>query len=115
METLPLFLLESLVSLALSLAIIRYLRDVMYSLLEAACPQGGAQFWLKTLALLQLLAPLLLVVWQAEAGPVANPVAEIKAALSWMLLGHCVSLLLIARIVWKSLVAPAMAKPGVQP
>lgn len=106
MDALNILVIEIALSILLSLAIIRYERDVMIALLESACPQGGAHFWMKILALLQLLAPLLLVVWRAEADVVFNMVSEFKNALTWMLLGHCIALALIARNVWKAFVAP---------
>lgn len=101
-------LIEIFFSLALSLAVIAYERDVMLELLQTACPQGGARFWMKILGLLQLMVPLLLVVWRADLDLPINPVLEFRSALSWMLVGHCFALLMIARKVWRAFVEPAM-------
>lgn len=112
MSPLSLLVLEIIVSLALSLAITWYERDVIEVLLDAHCPPGGSRFWLKMLGMLQTLGPLLLVVWHAPSGWESNPVAEFKGALTWMLLGHCLALVLVSRNVWRALVVPGL-KAGV--
>lgn len=109
MNPLSLLALEMLLSLLLSLIVVNYLRVVLAELLAQACPHGGGLFWIRTLALLQFLAPLLLVVWRSELNPAVDAALEIKQAVAWMLLGHCLALALLARTVWKSLVAPEPA------
>jgi hypothetical protein len=92
----------------LSFVVIRYQQDVIAALLESACPKGASRFWLKMLNMLQIMGPLLLVVWRSSSEAyVANPMAEFKAAFSMMLLGHCAALIIISRNVWVTFVAPA--------
>lgn len=108
MDALSLLALEVVLSLLLSLIVVSYLRGVLYQLLAQSCPHEGGLFWIRTLALLQYLAPLLLVVWRSDIGPWVNPAVELKSALAWMLLGHCLALMLLARTIWRTLVLPAV-------
>ncbi|WP_269533673.1 hypothetical protein [Chitinimonas sp. BJYL2] len=105
MHALTVFAIEIIASLLLSLLVVVYLRDVLQALLAEACPRTGGAFWIKILALLQFMAPLMLVVWRADLNPHANLAVELKQAFLWMLIGHCAALLVLARTVWRRLVA----------
>lgn len=105
------FGIEVSLSVFLSFMVVSHLREVLEELLISACPNAGARFWVKTLALLQYLAPLLLVIWRSDLAHETNTILQLKHALVWMLLGHCIALLLLSRIIWKTLVVPAMNTP----
>lgn len=87
-----LLLLECLLSVLLSLAILRRLSPPLGGLLEKLCPDAqSAAFWRSYTQLMLTLAPLLCVLLLDPFFPVGNPAAQVRfglmASLGGMLLG----------------------------
>jgi hypothetical protein len=72
-------------------------------LLEESCPGSGAHYWRHTLAALQLFMPMLLVLIFASRFD-GNLVDSLRTAMIWLILGHLLAVMSIAKIVWKRLV-----------
>ncbi|WP_027469415.1 hypothetical protein [Deefgea rivuli] len=80
-----------------------------------AAPAAALHYWRHTLAALQLLIPMLLVLVFASHFD-GNIVDSLRTAMIWLLLGHLVAVMSIANIVWKRLVPPPeVATDTVQP
>ncbi|MEJ2792974.1 hypothetical protein WAE56_06120 [Iodobacter sp. LRB] len=104
MSAISYFIAILALSLLSSALLISWQQRALGPLLEESCPGSGAHYWRHTLAALQLLIPMLLVLCFAsqQSGDLVN---ELRMAIVWLLLGHLLAILAIARMVWKRLVA----------
>ncbi len=115
MSNLALFAIEVSVSLALSLSVILMLRSSLADLLTETCgtPRRAA-FWMSFTQLMLVIAPLLPVVFFADARPgiPEHPAETIKDALFQSLLGVSIALAMIGRVIWKTIIAGPPAERG---
>ena len=106
MSALSYFLTVLALSLLSSGVFIVWQQRAIGPLLHENCPISGAHYWRHTLAALQLLIPLLLVL--AFASKMEGELVDaLRGALVWLLLGHLAAIAAIANMVWKRLVPPA--------
>ncbi len=108
MNNVSILLMQIAASLLTSLAVIIYIRRVLAHVLSASCSEVSGQFWLRVLNLLLIFAPLLLVVLTAEPVTTGDIFPELRKTLVWLLLGQCLSLFLLSRAIWNTLVLPAL-------
>ena len=108
MASMQILLMQMGLSVLISLLVIQYIRGALAEVMGQACPQNGGRFWLRILNLLLIFAPLLLVILGSKPVDGEGLFYALRNTLIWMLLGHCFALLLLSRIVWKTLVAPAL-------
>ncbi|WP_373973707.1 hypothetical protein NT239_08555 [Chitinibacter sp. SCUT-21] len=103
------------VNLGLSLLLVAWQQRALGPLLNESCPGSGAHYWRHTLAALQLLIPLLLVLFFVDSH-ISNPVETVQTMLICLVLGHLIAIASIAKMVWRRLVPPqALAQPEAVP
>jgi hypothetical protein len=105
MTALSYFITVLTLSLVSSGVFICWQQAAIGRLLDESCPGSGAHYWRHTLAALQLLIPMLLVLVFASRFD-GNLVDSLRTAMIWLLLGHLLAVMSIAKIVWKRLVPP---------
>lgn len=105
MSALTYFITVLTLSLVSSGVFIFWQQAAIGRLLEESCPGSGAHYWRHTLAALQLLMPMLLVLVFTSHFD-GNIVDSLRTAMIWLLLGHLLAVMSIAKIVWKRLVPP---------
>ena len=111
MSALTYFIAVLTLSLISSGVFICWQQAAIGPLLEESCPGSGAHYWRHTLAALQLLMPMLLVIVFASRYD-GNLVDSLRTAMIWLILGHLLAVMSIAKIVWKRLVpSPEAAQP----
>ena len=105
MSALNYFITVLALSFVSSAVLIVWQQAAIGRLLEESCPGSGAHYWRHTLAALQLLMPMLLVLVFAShfTGDVVD---SLRSAMIWLLVGHLLAVLSIAKMVWKRLVPP---------
>ncbi len=107
------------VNLGLSLLLVAWQQRALGPLLAESCPGSGAHYWRHTLAALQLLIPLLQVLFFIDSHT-GNPVETVQRMLICLVLGHLIAIASIAKMVWRRLVppqapVPAHAQPAPEP
>lgn len=104
------FLSEIGLAATVSLGVIVYLRGILRSMLLEICdrqPQR-AEFWVRMLDVMMLIAPLILVMlfWNENDGVIAL----LRRTLLLVLIGQFISVAVVARTIW-SVVPPQWLPP----
>lgn len=104
------FLAEVLLAGGISLAVILYLRGILRSMLLEICdrqPQR-AEFWVRMLDVLMLVAPLILTQLFDEPGTV---LMVLRRTFLMVLIGQFISLAVVARTLWNLLPPQRLPPP----
>ena len=107
-----LFLAQVGVAAAVSLTVIFYLRGILRSMLLEICdrqPQR-AEFWVRMLDVMMLVAPLILTLLLGLDG--GSAFAVLRRALLLVLIGQFTSLAVVARTIWSFVQPPPLPRPG---
>ncbi|WP_157315009.1 hypothetical protein [Chitinibacter sp. GC72] len=101
------------INLALSVLLIAWQQRALGPLLNESCPGSGAHYWRHTLAALQLLLPMLLVLLFID-GDEKNAIGVFRTMLICVVFGHLLAIGAIAKMIWRRLVpsAPAPQSPA---
>lgn len=94
------FLSEVGLAMAISLAVIAYLRGILRSMLLEICdrqPQR-AEFWVRLLDLMMLIAPVILVMLFGT--DIGSGFSMLRRALLLVLIGQFISLVIVGRTIW---------------
>ena len=107
MNAYALFLAETLVSLSVSLAVLRVLSGPLVNVLGRICPdQEGAAFWLSFTNLMLMIVPLLLVLAVDLLSHVSDPLDSVRLALIAALTGLLAGLHTIGHRLGQFVVTP---------
>ncbi|WP_348946386.1 hypothetical protein ABHF33_07580 [Chitinibacter sp. FCG-7] len=96
------------INLALSVLLIAWQQRALGPLLNESCPGSGAHYWRHTLAALQLLLPMLLVLLFID-GHEKNAIGVFRTMLICVVFGHLLAIGAIAKMIWRRLVPSAPA------
>ncbi len=94
------FLSEVALAAGISLAVIAYLRGILRSMLLELCDQQPqrAEFWVRLLDVMMLIAPLILVMLLGTEG--RSFLFILRRALLLVLIGQFISLAIVGRTIW---------------
>lgn len=104
------FLAEVLLAGGVSLAVILYLRGILRSMLLEICdrqPQR-AEFWVRMLDVMMLVAPLILTQLFEEQGGLFM---ILRRTFLMVLIGQFISLVVVTRTLWRLLPPPQLPPP----
>ncbi len=105
---------ESLISLAVSLAVLRVLAGALVNVLGRICPDAEtAAFWHGYTKLMLVIAPLLLVLTADMFTHFSDPLDSLRFALMAALAGLLAGLHAIGRRLGRFVTLPA--QPGIEP
>lgn len=115
MESLAIFFLEVLLSLIISLAIVKLLRSPLCNILEDICGSASrANFWVIFTQLMLFISPLLIVTFFTKTidRVIPDPVAIFQETLFRSLLGDFIALSMVGYVIRKAI--PQLAQKRVQ-
>lgn len=102
---------EFLVSVAVSLAVLRVLARPLVDVLGRLCPdEQAAVFWLSYTKVMLMIAPLLLVLTVDMFAHFSDPLDSLRLALMAALVGVLIGLLSIGKRLGKFVVTPQPAR-----
>ena len=107
-----LFLGQLGVAAGVSLAVILYLRVILRSMLLEVCdrqPQR-AEFWVRMLDVMMLVAPLILTLLLGLDD--GSAFLMLRRTLLLVLIGQFISLTVVARTIWSFVQPPPLPRPG---
>ncbi|MDO4708963.1 MAG: hypothetical protein Q4B94_03955 [Pseudomonadota bacterium] len=109
---LPLFLLSITIAVIAPLIAVRYLRPILVRVLTRLCHDqaNGAEFWVRSAYLLALSGTLILMLLFGNFSETASLLDVLHRALLLVCCGVFISVALIARNIWKQLIASISAQ-----
>lgn len=109
MNTLTLVVVEIVLCLGISIALIMLIKPLLRDVLIETCgTQKRAEFWVMFTQLMLVISPLLLVIYFIPTGAstAVNVAEALKDTLFRTLLGDFIALASIGQVIWKSIQNP---------
>lgn len=111
MNTLTLVVVEIVLCLGISMALIMLIKPLLRDVLIETCgTQKRAEFWVMFTQLMLVISPLLLVIYFIPTGASAavNVAEALKDTLFRTLLGDFIALASIGQVIWKTIQNPSV-------
>ena len=111
MNTLTLVVVEIMLCLGISLALIILIKQLLRDVLIETCgTQKRAEFWVMFTQLMLVISPLLLVIYFIPTGgsTAVNVAEALKDTLFRTLLGDFIALASIGQVIWKTIQNPSV-------